>query len=147
MKRVILSSGQPVDVHPVPPFFLTAVQNEYRVDADMAGDSSLAALETRAQAVREAAWLMALPSVIVPAGWKFPFALEYCGIEPREGDVGLWLDYVEYGLLATGDDVRAVQAAMYGAPEVTEDEIRDAEATFPADGGRGDAFAYPVAAE
>ncbi len=110
-----------MDVYPVPPFALTNVEavNRDKTPAE------------REHLIRETAWLLALPTVTLPADWQFPAALQYAGINPRSGDVGRKLDYIEYALLATGEDVRIVQMAMYGA--LAEDEIGAAEDSFRRD--------------
>ncbi|MGC9395392.1 MAG: hypothetical protein ACP5J4_11110 [Anaerolineae bacterium] len=131
MEIVTLRGGQKITVYPVPPFALTNVETANRDKAP----------EQRERLVRETAWLLALPEVTVPDDWCFPRALQHAGIEPRVGESGELLDYIEYGLLVTGDDVRAVQNAMYGA--LTEDEIGAAEAAFRRDGGGSNAAADP----
>lgn len=125
MSVVTLSNGQTVEVYPVPPFALTNVEARYP-----GGTPEAVALRERM--IRETAWLLALPDVSIPEGWQCPRALQHAGIEPRQGTTGRILDYIEYGLLLTADDIRAVQAAMYGGA-LTEDEIGAAEATFRLD--------------
>jgi hypothetical protein len=131
MQTVTLCSGETVVVYPVPPFALTNVEIANRAKLP----------DERECIVRETAWLLALPDVVAPEDWRFPRALQHAGIDPRSGDVGRLLDYIEYGLLVTSSDVRAVQNAMYGA--LTEDEIGAAEAAFRRDGGGPGADADP----
>jgi hypothetical protein len=71
---------------------------------------------------------MALPEVAVPNEWTFPEALRRVGIEPRTGDDGRRLDYIEYELLRSAQDVKAVQDVMYGP--LGEQEVEAAVATF-----------------
>jgi len=143
-ESVTLCNGQILTVQPVPPFALAEIERRYTPASATAASEDPAARLAREQITREVAWLLALPDVTVPADWQFPRALRYAGIEPREGEEGRLLDYIEYGLLLTPADIQAVQAVMYG--DVTEDEIGAAEATFPVDGRRDAPFAYPGAA-
>lgn len=124
--KVLLSGDRSVDVYVVPPFALTAVA------ARFPGDDA-ATIATREQTQRETAWLIAMPGLTVPDDWQFPDGLRYAGVEPRKGDRGRLLDYIEYGLLQTNNDILSVQAVMY-AETVTEDEIGAAEAVFPDNG-------------
>lgn len=139
---VRFSNGEALHVYPVPPFVFTAIEAAHPLpDPPTPG-----AMVDRECLLREAAWLMALPEVRVPEAWEFPRALTYAGLAPRVGDEGRLLDYIEYELLATAEDVRAVQLAMYGGA-LTEAEIGTAEAAFPGDGGRATASAYPTKSE
>lgn len=131
--NVTLSNGQTLTVQPVPPFVLTDAQHAL---------SHLEKTENE-RALRGVALLCALPEISVPDDWKFPRGLTYAGIAPRAGEDGRALDYIEYGLLTTGEDLSAVQAVMYGA-DLTEPEVAAAEATFRADGGQS---AYPARTE
>lgn len=128
MKEVTLSNGQTLAVESVPPFALGEVSR--RIPA-----SAPEAEEARAALAREVAWLMALPTLSVPEEWKFPRGLIHAGIQPRDGENGRILDYIEYELLRTHQDIADVQSAMYGTA-ITEEEISAAEATFQPDGGR-----------
>lgn len=141
-QTVTLSTGQSVAVQPVPPFALAEIERRYTPAYATAATEDPAARASREKLAREVAWLMALPDVAVPDDWQFPRALRYAGVEPREGDEGRLLDYIEYGLLVTPGDIQAVQAVMYGSA-LTEDDIGAAETTFPADGGRETPFTYP----
>lgn len=124
--KVLLSGDRSVDVYVVPPFALTAVA------ARFPGDDA-ATVATREQMQRETAWLIAMPGLTVPDDWQFPDGLRYAGVEPRAGGAGRLLDYIEYGLLQTNNDILSVQTVMY-AETVTEDEIGAAEAVFPDNG-------------
>ncbi len=125
MNLVTLSNGQTIEVYPVPPFALTNVEARYPA-------TTPEGIALRERMIRETAWLLALPDVKVPADWQCPRALQHAGIEPRQGETGRMLDYIEYGLLLTADDIRAVQAAMYGGA-LTEEEIGAAEDSFRSD--------------
>jgi len=142
---VTLSTGQTVQVSPVPPFALAEIERRYTPAFTGDAVEERAAQASREKLVREVAWLMALPDVVAPDDWQFPRGLRYAGIAPREGDEGRILDYIEYGLLTTPGDIQAVQAVMYGA-DVTESDVHAAEAAFPVDSGRTPPFIYPVAA-
>jgi hypothetical protein len=144
--KVKLTNGIVITVEPVPPFALNAV--ERRFVALVSGDSpeSNAARASMEQMIKEAAWLMAIKDVVVPDDWTFPRGLRYAGVQPREGEDGRLLDYIEYGLLLTASDVQAVQAVMYDA-SLTGDELSDAEETFPANSGRETDQAYPTRSE
>ncbi len=147
MTEVQLSSGQVIEVQAVPPFVFTAIEAAHPLPHGKVPHAEMqAALLAREQLQRETAWLIALPDVEVPEGWAFPRALGHAGIQPRAGEHGRLLDYIEYGLLATPEDVRAVQTAMYGGA-LTEEEIGAAEATFPGDGGREEPLTYPLGSE
>ncbi|HOU13466.1 MAG TPA: hypothetical protein PKZ84_10135 [Anaerolineae bacterium] len=135
MSIVTLSNGRTVEVYPVPPFALTNVEARYP-------GVTPEAVTLRERMIRETAWLLALPDVSIPEGWQCPRALQHAGIEPRQGETGRILDYIEYGLLLTADDIRAVQVAMYGGA-LTEDEIGAAEATFRLDRGHTTTTADP----
>ena len=141
---IALSNGEKVDVHPVPPFAMANIEASNSIPANLDGDALEAAIHSREMLMRDAAWLLALPDVVVPEGWEFPAPLRFAGVYPRENEMyGLKLDYIEYGLLLTPADVEAVQRVMFGAA-LTEDEIGAAEETFPTDGGR---TTYPLSAE
>jgi hypothetical protein len=142
---VTLSTGQSLAVQPVPPFALAEIERRYAAPHDTLASEDPAARASREKLTREVAWLLALPDVVTPEDWQFPRALRYAGIEPRDGDEGRLLDYIEYALLVTPGDIQAVQAVMYGAA-LTEDDIGAAEAVFPADCGRTPPFTYPGAA-
>lgn len=124
--KVLLSNNCSVEVLPVPPFALAVVASRFP------GDDA-ATIATREQTQRETAWLIALPGLTVPDDWQFPDGLRYAGVEPRAGGAGRLLDYIEYGLLQTNNDILSVQTVMY-AETVTEDEIGAAEAVFPDNG-------------
>lgn len=132
MTQITLSNGKTIEVQPVPPLALNVItaRHPLPVDADEAETQS--AMQARERLLNEAAWLLALENVEVPDDWSFPTGLLHAGVEPRTGDHGPLLDYIEYGLLATTADVQRVQAAMYGEA-LTEAEVVAAEATFPAD--------------
>lgn len=144
--KVKLTNGVVITVEPVPPFALNAV--ERRFTALVSGDSpeSYAARDSMEQMIKEAAWLMAIKDVEVPDSWNFPRGLLYAGVQPREGDDGRLLDYIEYGLLLTPADVQAVQAVMYDS-NLTGDELSEAEETFPANSGRETNSTYPIRSE
>ncbi len=143
---VKLTSGIVVKVLPVPPFALAEVERHFVFADRLEGEEAEAAQSARALMVREAAWLMALPDVEVPEDWVFPRGLRYAGVQPREGEEGRLLDYIEYGLLLTSGDVQAVQATMYES-SLTGEELGIAEATFQTDSGRETYPAYPTRSE
>lgn len=128
MDEITLSNGRRVRVLPVPPFAVAAVESRFPLPEAEDHERFRQALEARAAAVRETGWLMALPEVTVPDGWQFPDALERVGIHAREGEVGQRLDYIEYDLLRSTDDVRAVLDIMHGP--IAEAEVAQAVATF-----------------
>lgn len=128
--KITLSTGMVIDVRPVPPFALAEIERHYTFPV-LEGTELAQAQAARERMTREAAWLMALPDVTVPDDWQFPRGLRYAGIQPREGDDGLLLDYIEFGVLIAPSDIQAVQAVMYSS-DLTEEEIGAAEATFPA---------------
>ncbi len=142
---VELSHG-PVEVQPVPPFLYANIEAAHPIPAQLDPEAAAQALAARERLQRETAWLVALAAVTPPAGWRFPAALAYAGLQPREGEAGRKLDYIEYALLATAEDVQRVQAVMYGGA-LTEAEIGAAEAAFPGDGRRAAAAEYPTRAE
>lgn len=131
MVDVTLSNGMTVKVKTVPPFAMAAIEAALPPMDEMAGRAA-----TRARLSREAAWLLALPDVEVPEDWNFPPGLSYAGVDPREGEEGRKLDYIEFALLAQAQDIENVQQVMYG--ELTEDEVSAAEDMFPRDGGQAD---------
>jgi hypothetical protein len=139
-KLITLSNGQEVEVQPVPPLALSVIGERNPVPENLDAEQTQAAMSAQDRLVNEAAWLMALGHVEVPEDWQFPRGLTYAGIQPREGDAGRVLDYIEYGLLVTTDDLKKVQQAMYG-DALTESEVDAAEAIFPNHGGQ------PTAAE
>ncbi len=132
MQEITLSNGRVVRVCPVPPFALSAVEEKFPLPAE--DDSALvtAVLARRERAVRDVAWLCALPDVAVPDDWRFPVALNYAGVEPRPGELGRKIDYIEYELLASTEDVTRVREAMWGV--LSEADVAAAEATFPVSG-------------
>jgi hypothetical protein len=135
MVKVTLSTGQEIEVLPVPPFALAAIDTAHPVPENLSPEEARTALATRERIASEAAWLLALPDIEVPESWEFPRGLRYAGLQPREGQEGRLLDYIEYALLATHEDAEQVQRVMYGAA-LMEEEIAAAEATFRPDGGR-----------
>ena len=118
--QIILTNGIQIEVQPVPPFALAEIQRRH---------------PDQPQLAREAAWLMALPTITVPEDWQFPRGLQYAGVEPRPGNEGRLLDYIEYGLLIMSNDIQSVQSIMYGG-DLTEEEISAAEEMFPVDRGQ-----------
>lgn len=132
MDEITLSNGRRVRVLPVPPFAISAVESRFPLPETDDHERFRQALEARAAAVRETGWLMALPEVTVPSDWTFPDALERIGIHAREGEVGRRLDYIEYELLRSTDDVKAVLDIMHGP--LGEQEVAQAVATFQSEG-------------
>lgn len=146
MEKITLSNGVEVQVYPVPPFALSAIEARYSEPEMPEGDreslewrrwvSELRqARAQREQAVTEAALLVALRDVELPEGWRLPEAFRLAGFQEREGERGRRLDYVQYELLIAPGDLVAVQSAMYGST-LTEEEVKAAEATFPSDSQR-----------
>jgi hypothetical protein len=135
MVKVTLSTGQEIEVLPVPPFALAAVKAAHPPPTNLEPAELAEALATQERLTREVSWLIALPDVEVPEDWEFPRGLRYAGIHPREGEEGRRLDYIEYRLLITHEDLVQVREVMYGAV-LSEEEIAAAEATFRPDGGR-----------
>jgi hypothetical protein len=140
--RVTFSNGRTEEVQPVPPLAISVIGAQHPIPENLDADETQAAMAARERLINEAAWLMALGHVEVPEDWQFPRGLTYAGIKPREGDEGRVLDYIEYGLLATTEDLEKVQVAMYG-DALTEAEVDAAAAIFPGDGGRPAAAADP----
>jgi hypothetical protein len=139
MKTLTLQNGIALNVYPVPPFAMTAIEYAHPLPEDDGSPEGHVAFQKALQARDklgiETAWLMALPDVRVPEGWTFPAALRYAGVQPREGAEGLKLDYIEYELLRSSKDLQVVQAAMYES--ITESEVQAAESTFRPDAGDG----------
>ena len=135
MADVTLSTGQTVTVHPVPPFALTAVEARLPIDADAAAETVQQQMLDRERSLREAAFLIALEGITVPEDWQFPKGLLYADVQPRASEDGRLLDYIEYGLLQTPQDIERVQDVMYGSA-VTTAEVEAAEAMFCPDRGR-----------
>lgn len=129
MTRVTFSAGSTHEVRSVPPL---AMRELYRRHHDEQ--------ETLERLLREVPLLIGLQGLPVPKDWQFPQALGYAGIAPREGQEGRLLDYIEYHLLATKEDLDALNQALFG--EISEAEIADAEATFCPDGGGAGAAAH-----
>jgi hypothetical protein len=125
--KVTFSNGRIENVYPVPPFALAIVAAMFPADGDPA------TIAAREQKQRETAWLIGFQGLAVPEDWQFPEGLRYAGIEPRAGEQGRLLDYIEYGLLLRDADIAKTQAVMYGET-VTEEEITAAEAVFPGNG-------------
>lgn len=129
---VTLSDGQAVNVKSVPPFALAVVAAKFPVPDGEKKEIAIALAEQERRQ-REVAWLIAFEGLAVPEEWQFPDGLRYVGIEPRAGEKGRLLDYIEFGLLQTSADVSKVQTVMYDSA-VTEEEIEAAEAVFPDNG-------------
>ena len=121
--RITLSNGQVVEVRSVPPLAIAAISA--RLPEDYTPRQREAAIQT-------AAWSMAFPELDVPRDWQIPQNLRRAGIEPREGDVGRFADYVEYELLTNSEDVAKAQAVMWEGV-VTEAEVAAVEAVFRSD--------------
>ena len=146
MEKITLSNGVEVQVYPVPPFALSAIESQYpdpempmpKMEQDSPEwrrwvSEMQQARERREQAITEAALLVALRDVELPEGWRLPEAFRLAGFQEREGERGRRLDYIQYELLIAPGDLVAVQNAMYGST-LTEGEVEAAEATFPANG-------------
>ena len=123
-----------VNVHPVPPFALASIGARLSVDTDADPATIQEQMADRETVLQEAAFLIAL-EVTVPEDWQFPKGLQHAGIQPRVDEDGRLLDYIEYGLLQTPQDIEQVQTVMYGST-LTEAEVEAAEAMFRSDGRR-----------
>lgn len=134
MPEVTLSNGDTVTVQPVPPFTLTVAEARHPIPENLDAEETRAAMAERERVLREVAWLVAFEDLQVPDDWSFPRGLQHAGTEPREGDEGRLLDYVEYSLLKTPSDIQQVQKVMYGEA-LTEAEVDAAASAFPADSG------------
>jgi len=125
-----LSCGEKITVYPVPPFVFSNIEATHPLPQGVDSAELARAAVLRDQLIQDTAFLLALKDISVPADWKFPEVLQYANLHPREGEAGRKLDYIEYELLLTPEDVTQVTAAMYGGA-LTEAEIGAAEAVFP----------------
>jgi hypothetical protein len=136
--KVTFSNGEEHEVLRVPPYALRRVGADHPLpdlpepdapDFEERVAEVNALYEARGRLLHETSLLMALPDVEVPEDWAFPRGLRHGGVEPRQGENGTWLDYVEYGLLRTQEDIEALQDAMHGKP-LSREEVTAAEETF-----------------
>lgn len=125
---VKLSTGIEVEVQPVPPLALTNVAALLPLRG-LDETTYNAVQAARKRSVQDTAWLLAFPGLRAPDSWQFPLALQHVGLQPREGDTGRLLDYIEYGLLLNNDDIQRVQAVMHDGA-LTEAEVEAAVETF-----------------
>jgi hypothetical protein len=158
-KEVELSTGVTVTVAPVPQKMYDIIRTKYpdppvpvlEDDRTATGEpirfenrkdpNYLRALQEAEQA-RQVAWaeamlLFGLPEVQVPDGWQPPIEeLEYLTDgqwEPRQGDTGRKLDYIEWDLLRVMADYQKVQAAINQLAMISEEAVAAIEATFRGD--------------
>lgn len=93
--------------------------------------------QARQTAWAEASLLFGLPEVEVPEGWEPPVEeLEYLTggqWEPRQGEQGRKLDYIEWDLLSVVGDYQRVQAAINELAMVSEKAVDAVEGTFRGD--------------
>lgn len=158
-KEVRLSTGVVVTVHPVPQKIYDVIRMRHPdppapvLEDDRTATGEPMRYENRddpdyrealrqAERARQTAWaeaslLFGLPDVQVPEGWEPPAEeLEYLTggqWEPRQGDKGRKLDYIEWDLLAVVGDYQRVQAAINQLAMVPEEATDAVEATFRGD--------------
>jgi hypothetical protein len=158
-KEVKLSTGVVVTVHPVPQKIYDVIRMKHpdppvpilEDDRTATGepmrfehrdDPDYKAALREAEQARQTAWaeaslLFGLPDVEVPDGWEPPVEeLEYLTDgqwEPRRGEQGRKLDYMEWDLLAVVGDYQRVQAAINQLAMVSEEAADAVEATFRGD--------------
>lgn len=96
-----------------------------------------AAEERRGHLVHEFSLLYAFEGLAVPEDWEPPrLALAHAGLSAREGEAGRLLDYVEFALLVTEEDVKQASRAMHGeSAPLTEVEVAAAEKFRPGEAG------------
>lgn len=157
-KEITLSSGETVTVYPVPQkvYDLLVVKYPYppipiieisgedtatgepmRMAKSSDPDYNRQCAEIdqrRMEEWGEVQFLWALRDVEVPDGWKPPLAsIQYIlpDWEPRQGEMGRKLDYIEWGLLQNPGDVTRVQRAINELGGIDEEVVKAIESTFP----------------
>jgi hypothetical protein len=88
------------------------------------------ALGRRDRALWEFYCVACLPGVDPPAGDGWLQDLRWLGLEPRPGEPGRKVDWVEYELCQTQDDVDALRCAFREANDVPPEDRAAAEAFF-----------------
>ena len=158
-KEVKLSTGVVVTVAPVPQKIYDVVRMKHPdppvpvLEDDRTATGEPMRFENRedpdylrakreAEAARQTDWaeaslLFGLPDVEVPDGWQPPVEeLEYLTDgqwQPRQGEAGRRLDYIEWDLLRVVADYQKVQAAINELAMVSEEATDAIEATFRGD--------------
>jgi len=158
-KEIKLSTGVTVTVHPVPQKIYDVIRMRHPdppvpiLEDDRTATGEPMRFEDRddpdylqakreAEQARQMAWaeaslLFGLPDVQVPDGWEPPTEeLEYLTggqWQPRQGEKGRKLDYIEWELLAVVGDYQRVQAAINQLAMVSEEAVDAVEATFRGD--------------
>lgn len=158
-KEVKLSTGVTVTVAPVPQKIYDVIRMKHPdppvpvLEDDRTATGEAMRYENRddpdykealreAKRARQTAWaeaslLFGLPEVQVPDSWQPPFEeLEYLTDgqwEPRQGEKGRKLDYIEWKLLAVVGDYQKVQAAINQLAMVSEEAVDAIEDTFQGD--------------
>jgi hypothetical protein len=77
--------------------------------------------------------LTCLPGVEVPDAWRESErwqALAWLEVQPRPGREGLFLDYIEYGLIGCPADERRLRAAFVAAHDVSDEDRAQAVQFF-----------------
>ena len=158
-KEIKLSTGVTVTVHPVPQKIYDVIRMKHpdppvpilEDDRTATGepmryenpdDPDYRKALREAERARQTAWaeaslLFGLPDMQVPDGWEPPTEeLEYLTggqWQPRQGEKGRKLDYLEWELLAVVGDYQRVQAAINQLAMVSEEAVDAVEATFRGD--------------
>jgi len=158
-KQVELSTGVTVTVAPVPQKVYDVIRMKHPdppvpvVEDDRTATGEAMRFENRedpeyrrklreAEQARQTSWaeaslLFGLPEVEVPDGWKPPSEeLEYMTDgqwQPRQGEKGRKLDYIEWELLAVVADYQKVQRTINELAMVSEEAADAIEDTFPGD--------------
>lgn len=157
-KEVTLSTGVTVTVAPVPQKIYDVIRMKHpdppvpilESDKTATGEvmryenredpdyqrSMMEAAQARQMAWAEAMLLFGLPDVEAPVGWVAPFEeLAYIdpAWEPRKGDQGRKLDYIEWELLRAPGDHQEVVAAIGDLAMIPERAVDAIEDTFPGD--------------
>lgn len=158
-KQVKLSTGVTVTVAPVPQKIYDVIRMKHPdpsvpiLEDDRTATGEPMRFENREDAdylqakrevnqARQTAWaeamlLFGLPEVQAPDEWQPPAEeLEYLSggqWQPRQGDTGHKLDWIEWDLLRVVTDYQKVQAAINELAGVSEEAVDAIEATFRGD--------------
>ena len=119
----------------MPPYLIKRIEDlpEFQIDWEAEDDEQAKSkANALAQRKEDVAYLYAFEDWSVPRGWQFPESLRYGGVEPRDGDEGRKLDWIQYELLSSANDFAKAQRAMFG---VTAEEVEAASKSFRAAGG------------
>jgi hypothetical protein len=158
-KQVELSTGMTVTVAPVPQKIYDVIRMTHPdppvpiLEDDRTATGEPMRYENREDAdylrakrevdqARQKAWaegmlLFGLPDVQVPDEWQPPVEeLEYLSggqWQPRQGETGRKLDWIEWDLLRVVADYQKVQATINELAMVSEEAVDAIEATFRGD--------------